>query len=164
MAQASHGDGASKRAGDCFEQRTTSATRVKRTETTDLSGPWDVLVLGGGNAGLCAAIAARQNGASVLVLECAPRDFRGGNSRHTRNLRTLHERADGILTGPYLEDEFWDDLWRVTGGKTDEALARLTIRSSADFSEWMPRHGVRFQPPLGGTLHLGRTNAFFRPR
>ncbi len=161
MAQASHGDGASKRAGDCFEQRTTSATRVKRTETTDLSGPWDVLVLGGGNAGLCAAIAARQNGASVLVLECAPRDFRGGNSRHTRNLRTLHERADEILTGPYLEDEFWDDLWRVTGGKTDEALARLTIRSSADFSEWMPRHGVRFQPPLSGTLHLGRTNAFF---
>ncbi len=161
MAQASHGDGASKRAGDCFERRTTSATRVKRSETTDLSGPWDVLVLGGGNAGLCAAIAARQNGASVLVLECAPRDFRGGNSRHTRNLRTVHERADGILTGPYLEDEFWDDLWRVTGGKTNEALARLTIRSSADFSEWMPRHGVRFQPPLGGTLHLGRTNAFF---
>ncbi len=137
------------------------ATRVKRSETIDLSGPWDVVVLGGGNAGLCAAIAARQSGASVLVLECAPRDFRGGNSRHTRNLRYLHARADGILTGPYLEDEFWDDLWRVTGGKTNEALARLTIRSSADFGEWMPRHGVRFQPPLGGTLHLGRTNAFF---
>jgi len=134
---------------------------MKRSETKDLSGPWDVLVLGGGNAGLCAAITARQSGASVLVLECAPRDFRGGNSRHTRNLRYVHARADRIMTGPYLEDEFWEDLRRVTAGKTNEALARLTIRSSADFGDWMPRYGVRFQPPLEGTLHLGRTNAFF---
>ncbi len=128
---------------------------------SDLSEPCDVLVLGGGNAALCAAITARSAGASVLLLECAPRAFRGGNSRHTRNLRYLHPRADGIMTGPYLEEEFWDDLRRVTGGRTDEALARLTIRSSADLGEWMTRHGVRFQPPLGGTLQLGRTNAFF---
>src|SRR5260370_42614623 len=148
----------------CLERPTGPAAGVKRSETKDLSGPWDVVVLGGGNAGLCAAIAARQSGASVLVLECAPRDFRGGNSRHTRNLRYLHARADRILTGPYLEDEFWDDLWRVTGGKTDEALARLTIRSSADFSEWMPRHGVPCQPPLGGTPQLRRTNAIFLAR
>src|SRR5258707_7927250 len=111
---------------------------MKRSETKDLSGPWDVLVLGGGNAGLCTAIAARQNGASVLVLECAPRDFRRGNSRHTRNLRTLHERADGILTRPYLEDEIWEDLWRVTGGNTNHALAPLTSPSHADFNEWEP--------------------------
>src|SRR5260370_20869727 len=116
----------------CFERPTTPATRVKRSETTDLSGPWDVVVLGGGNAGLCAAIPARQSGASVLVLECAPRDFRGGTSRHTRNLRYVHPCADGIMTGPYLEDEFWEDLRRVTANKTNEALARLTIRSSAD--------------------------------
>ena len=134
---------------------------MKRSETAELSGLWDVLVLGGGNAGLCAAITARNNGASVLILECAPRDFRGGNSRHTRNLRYAHPRANGVMSGPYLEDEFWEDLRRVTAGKTDEALARLTIQSSADLGEWMPRHGVRFQPPFGGTLHLGRTNAFF---
>jgi tricarballylate dehydrogenase len=138
-----------------------SVVSVKRSETKELSGPWDVLILGGGNAGLCAAITGRQCGASVLVLECAPREFRGGNSRHTRNLRYVHARAGRIMTGPYLEEEFWEDLWGVTAGKTNEALARLTIRNSADFGEWMPRHGVRFQPPLSGTLHLGRTNAFF---
>jgi tricarballylate dehydrogenase len=121
----------------------------------------DVLVAGGGNAGLCAAIAAREIGATVLLLECAPRDFRGGNSRHTRNLRYMHQSADALMTGPYAEEEFWDDLKRVTSGKTNEALARLTIRGSADLGRWMFQHGVRFQPPLSGTLHLGRTNAFF---
>jgi tricarballylate dehydrogenase len=134
---------------------------MERGQTKELEGSWDVLILGGGNAGLCAAITARQSGARVLILESAPREFRGGNSRHTRNLRYVHPHADGKLTGPYLEDEFWDDLWRVTGGNTNQALARLTIRRSADFGEWMPRYGVRFQPALAGTLHLDRTNAFF---
>src|SRR5262249_30325061 len=108
-----------------------------------------------------AAITARQAGASVLLVESAPRAFRGGNSRHTRNLRYAHPRADGIGTGPYLEDEFWDDLQRVTKGQTNEALARQTIRTSVELPAWMAHHGVRFQPPLEGTLHLGRTNAFF---
>lgn len=97
----------------------------------------------------------------MLLLEGAPRALRGGNSRHTRNLRYVHPGADGVMTGPYLEAEFWEDLARVTGGRTDEALARLVIRQSAGLGAWMSRHGVRFQPPLGGTLHLGRTNAFF---
>ena len=48
----------------------------------------------------------------MLLLECAPRHYRGGNSRHTRNLRYLHDDADGIMSGPYPEDEFWDDLLR----------------------------------------------------
>lgn len=125
------------------------------------AGAPDVLVAGGGNAGLCAAIEASERGAKVLVLECAPRDFRGGNSRHTRNLRYVHARGDAGMTGPYEEAEFWDDLLRVTGGKTDEALARHAIRQSADLGAWMTGHGVRFQRSLGGTLHLGRTNAFF---
>jgi tricarballylate dehydrogenase len=125
------------------------------------SGPIDVLVAGGGNAGLCAAIVAREAGAKVLVLECAPRDFRGGNSRHTRNLRYMHDAPDRILTGSYPAEEFWQDLSRVTKGKTNESLARLTIRSSAGVGRWMTDHGVRLQPALEGTLHLGRTNAFF---
>ena len=121
----------------------------------------DVLVAGGGNAALCAAIAARRAGASVLVLEAAPRFYRGGNSRHTRNMRLAHDSATANLTGPYTEDEFWDDLLRVTGGATDEDLARMMIHESKDMLYWITAQGVRFQPSLGGTLSLGRTNSFF---
>lgn len=128
---------------------------------TDRTRAFDVVVVGGGNAALCAAMTAREAGARVLVLESAPEPFRGGNSRHTRNLRYLHEDGNAYLTGPYGEEEFWDDLLRVTGGNTDEALARLVIRESADLGRWIERHGGRFQPPLRGTLGLSRTNAFF---
>jgi tricarballylate dehydrogenase len=121
----------------------------------------DVLVVGGGNAGLCAAMTSRTAGARVLVLESAPQDFRGGNSRHTRNLRCMHEAPADGLTDTYPESEFWDDLTKVTGGRTDEALARIVIRQTATCRDWMSRHGARFQPSLGGTLHLSRTNAFF---
>jgi tricarballylate dehydrogenase len=116
--------------------------------------------MGGGNAGLCAALSARHAGASVLLVEKAPRPFRGGNSRHTRDVRYMHESICPYVTGTYLEDEFWEDLRRVTGGETNEALARLTIRSSIDFVEWLQEHGVEWQPPLRGTLHLSRTNVF----
>jgi tricarballylate dehydrogenase len=122
---------------------------------------FDVLVLGGGNAGLCAALSAREHGASVLVVECAPPEFRGGNSRHTRNLRCMHEAPTDVLTETYPENEYFADLMRVTGGETNEALARITIQQSAPARQWMRSYGARFQPSLGGTLHLGRTNAFF---
>ena len=112
-----------------------------------------MLVLGGGNAGLCAALSARERGASVLVVECAPPEFRGGNSRHTRNLRCMHEAPTDVLTGAYTENEYFADLMRVTGGQSDEALARLTIQESAPASQWMRSYGARFQPSLGGTLH-----------
>src|SRR5690349_23642932 len=111
---------------------------------------YDVLVVGGGNAALCAAISARQAGASVLVVEAAPKFYRGGNSRHTRNMRCAHDTATDTLSGPYPEEEFWDDLLRVTEGHTDEALARFMISQSKDVLEWMPKQGVRFQPSLGG--------------
>jgi tricarballylate dehydrogenase len=127
----------------------------------DLGRRRDVLVVGGGNAALCAAIAARRDGASVLVLEAAPKFYRGGNTRHTRNMRCAHDRATDTLTGPYPEAEFWDDLLRVTGGETDEQLARFMIRQSKEMLDWIARQGVRFQPSLGGTLSLGRTNSFF---
>lgn len=132
-----------------------------RNKTVDLSRTFDVLVIGGGNAALCAAMTASEVGATVLLLECSPKEFRGGNSRHTRNLRYLHTSGNQYLTGPYPEDEFWDDLLRVTGGKTNEQIARLTIRESNNIGAWMERHGCHFQPPLRGTLHLARTNAFF---
>jgi tricarballylate dehydrogenase len=121
----------------------------------------DVLVIGGGFAAISAAITARRLGASVLVAEAAPRPMRGGNTRHTRNLRAMHTAPAGTLVGAYLEDEYWDDLLRVTHGQTDEALARMTIRESAGLMPFLAGCGARFQPSLAGTLSLSRTNAFF---
>jgi len=121
----------------------------------------DVLVIGGGNAALCAALMAREAGADVLVLESAPRVWRGGNSSHTRNLRCMHDAPQDVLVDAYPEEEFWQDLLKVTGGRTNEALARIAIRASSTCRGWMRRHGVRFQPSLSGTLHVARTNAFF---
>jgi tricarballylate dehydrogenase len=121
----------------------------------------DVLVIGGGNAALCAALAAREAGATVLLLEAAPREWRGGNSQHTRNLRCMHDAPQDVLADAYPEEEFWQDLRHVTGGATDERLARLVIRASSTCRPWMGSHGVRFQPSLSGALHTARTNAFF---
>ena len=121
----------------------------------------DVLVIGGGNAALCAALMAREAGASVLLLESAPVEWRGGNSMHVRNLRCMHDAPQDVLLGAYPEEEFWQDLLKVTGGLTDEALARRVIRDSSTCRDWMRRHGVQFQASLSGTLHLSRTNAFF---
>ena len=78
---------------------------------------FDVLVIGGGNAGLCAAISAKRSGASVLVLEAAPKFYRGGNTRHTRNMRCAHDHAtedpDRAL---YRSRSSGTDLVRVTQG------------------------------------------------
>jgi tricarballylate dehydrogenase len=137
-----------------------TAAGAHRPVTAEL-GSYDVAVLGGGNAGLCAALTARQAGASVIVLECAPRDFRGGNTRHTRNLRCAHAAPTGVLTDSYPEDELMSDLLKVNGNETDEALAHLVVERSAACPAWMRTFGVRFQASLRGTLHLSRTNAFF---
>ena len=122
---------------------------------------YDIAVIGGGNAALCAAMTAAEAGARVLILETAPKAYRGGNSRHTRNFRCMHRGPLGPLVQDYDEDEYLADLLKVTGGKTDEHLARLAIRTSEECLPWMQEHGVRFQPSLSGTLSLARTNAFF---
>lgn len=122
---------------------------------------WDVIVVGGGNAALCGALMAREAGASVLLLEASPKEWRGGNSQHTRNLRCMHDAPQDVLVEAYPEEEYWQDLLKVTGGQTNEALARMVIRESSTCRDWMRKHGVHFQPPLSGTLHVARTNAFF---
>lgn len=122
---------------------------------------YDVLIAGGGNAALCAAISAAKGGATVCVVEAAPKAWRGGNTRHTRNCRLAHDAGNGILTGPYPVDEYMEDLMRVTKGVTDEELAALTLERSKEVWDFLAENGVHFQPSLGGTLSLGRTNAFF---
>ena len=122
---------------------------------------WDVIVIGGGNSGVCAAIAAAERDCSVLVIEAAPADMRGGNTRHTRNLRAMHDAPTDVLTDRYSFEEYWDDLMRVTKGVTNNDLAELTLRGSAALTAWLGARGVRFQAALSGTLNLGRTNAFF---
>ncbi|WP_282182135.1 FAD-dependent tricarballylate dehydrogenase TcuA [Aliiroseovarius marinus] len=126
-----------------------------------MNTPYDIAVIGGGNAALCAAMTAAEAGAKVLILETAPKAYRGGNSRHTRNFRCMHAGPLGPLVDSYSEEEYFADLMKVTGGKTDEGLARLAIRTSEECLPWMEEHGVRFQPSLSGTLSLARTNAFF---
>src|SRR5438270_10310393 len=125
------------------------------------SNRYDVIVVGGGNAGLVAAISARQLGSSVLLLERAPKWRRGGNSRHTRDIRYAHGPGELFTTGEaYPVEELLDDLQRVGGGHNQE-LAQLVVEQSCTVAEWMTAHGVRWQQPLTGTLHLGRTNRFF---
>lgn len=122
---------------------------------------YDIAIIGGGNAALCAAMTAAEVGAKVLILETAPKAYRGGNSRHTRNFRCMHKGPLGPLVDEYDEDEYFGDLMKVTKGKTDEKLARLAINTSEECLPWMEERGVRFQPSLSGTLSLARTNAFF---
>jgi len=122
---------------------------------------YDVIVVGGGNAALCAAMAARHIVPRVLVLERAPAHMRGGNTRHTRNVRCAHPTSDKYCSGAYPEEEFFNDLVAVTGGPANPELAKFVIRQSSKLYEWMSEHGASWQPPLAGTLHLGRTNRWF---
>lgn len=125
------------------------------------SSEYDVIVVGGGNAALCAALAAREQGARVIVLERAPQHMRGGNSRHTRNLRCAHDADASPMTGVYTEAEFLEDLIGVTGSPANHDLTRLLLKASRDVPRWMAARGARWQAPIAGTLALSRTNLFF---
>lgn len=121
---------------------------------------WDVVVIGGGNAAIASAMAAEERGARVLVLEGAPKHMRGGNTRHTRNIRCVHGH-DAYNSGAYSYEELWKDLCNVGNGPNNEELASFTVRDSQTILPWMGAHGASWQQPLAGTLHLTRTNRFF---
>ena len=121
----------------------------------------DVLVIGGGSAALCAAITARRRGASVRMVEAAPFGLRGGNTRHARNFRLMHDGPRWYVPDAYGEDAFFRDLVRVTSGATDEKLARMLIRDSATIAEWLTENGVRLQDPSKGAMPYSRRTAFF---
>jgi tricarballylate dehydrogenase len=115
----------------------------------------DVLVIGGGNAALCAALTAREAGASVLMLEAAPVPMRGGNSRHTRNMRTMHEGPLDVLTDAYPEEEYWQDL--LGDRRAHRRGSRMTIRRPSSTCRMSARR--HFQRP--GRDATWATNAFF---
>ena len=102
---------------------------------------WDVIVVGGGNAALVAALTARHQAPRVLILERAPRWIRGGNSRHTRNTRCAHgeETAPYAYTsGVYAEEELMDDLLQVGGGPSaNPDFARLAVHESRSVVPWI---------------------------
>ncbi len=126
---------------------------------------WDVIVVGGGNAAFCAALAARERGASVVMLEAAPEDEAGGNSRFTAGaMRVVYDGVEDILKlvpdlsdaeiettdfGTYTRDQFFDDMARVTRYRADPDLVETLVAKSLDTLIWMRGKGIRFVPIYG---------------
>ncbi|GEO80102.1 FAD-dependent tricarballylate dehydrogenase TcuA [Pararhodospirillum oryzae] len=120
----------------------------------------DVLVLGGGMAGLCAAIAARRAGARVILAEQAPRWRRGGNARHARNIRVPHDAPTALSPGRYPEAVLRQDLERVSGGTGDPILIDVLANHAGDLPAWLAQQGVLFQSPDDGVLPWSRKTVF----
>ena len=121
---------------------------------------WDVLVIGGGVAGLSAVIAARRLGAAARLIESAPLALRGGNARHARNFRIAHAEPQFFAPGAYTEHEFLSELVRTTGGGTDVDLARSLIADTTDVVDWLAGNGVVLQNPAIGAIPFSRRTAF----
>lgn len=123
---------------------------------------FDVVVIGGGNAALCAAISAHESGASVLVIERAPKDHRGGNSAFTGGaFRIAYDGVDDLRQlipdlhpdeirdsdfGTYTEDQFYDEVIAMSGYRADADVLQTVVRQSMPTMLWLTHHGVRFVP------------------
>src|SRR3990172_8913169 len=118
---------------------------------------YDVIVVGAGNAALCAALSAQEQGANVLVLERAPREKRGGNSAFAgggflmvhHGLKDIRKFVPDLTEeeiahtdfGEYTAEQFLDDLGRVTQYHTDPDLSEILVRQSADTMLWLRQNG-----------------------
>lgn len=136
-----------------------------QTSGNPLEAEYDVIVVGGGNAALCAALSAHENGARVLVLEAAPYEERGGNSHFTGGaFRFAYRGVDDLISvspsvadadlanidfGSYSEEQFLDDMFELTEYRTDPELCELLVRSSLETARWISRQGVKLEPGLG---------------
>ena len=130
-----------------------------------MAGKWDVVVVGAGNAAFCAALAAAENGAKVLMVERAPKELMGGNSRFTAGaFRCVYDGVDDLkaimpdLTkdeidrsdfGTYTSDQFYDDMFRVTQYRTDGELCDRLVGRSRDAMRWLHKQGHEVRPDLG---------------
>ncbi len=126
---------------------------------------FDVVVVGAGNSAFCAALSAQEGGAKVLMLECAPKELNGGNSRFTAGaIRFAYNGVNDLLEvmpdlseeevrtsdfGSYTEDQFFDDMFRVTEYRTDPDLCELLVKKSFSTIKWMREKGIRFVPIYG---------------
>jgi tricarballylate dehydrogenase len=124
-----------------------------------LTATYDVIVIGGGNAGFSAAHAAAERGRRVLVLERGTADMAGGNSYYTAGAtRIAHagladiadflepdDRHDRTEVPPYTAEEYLADLDKVTEGRTDPQLARVLVTESQDAVRWLHSLGLRYR-------------------
>ena len=120
------------------------------------------VVVGCGNAALCSALSARESGATVIVLERAPKDEAGGNSCFTAGaFRCVYDGVEDLrrlmpdLTdseigqtdfGTYTQEQFFDDMGRITEYRCDPDLTEILVRRSRETLLWMRDRGIRFQP------------------
>ncbi len=127
----------------------------------EIDKKFDVVIVGGGNAALTAAISAAEKNRSkkILLIERAPREFRGGNSKYTRSIRYVHEH-DNYSSGPYTKNEYISDIEKATKGYTTREILDKVVTESADLPAWMKQHGVTLHHAVRGAFHYTQANAF----
>ncbi len=122
---------------------------------------YDMVVVGGGNAALNAAMSAKESAPSrkILMIERAPRDFRGGNSKYTRSIRYVHDH-DNFSSGPYTKEEYIQDVMKINKGESNPDILNLVVDGSQKMPAWMMKHKIVLKHAVKGAFHYNTANAF----